>query len=76
MDFVTSLPISANLKSDSYNLIFDIVDQLTKMVYYIPVKITINVPNLVEVIINIIIYYYGVLKLIVMNQSLFFISKF
>ncbi len=35
------------------------------MVYYEPVKVTINIPVLAEVIINIVVRHYGVSKLIV-----------
>ncbi len=46
------------------------------MIYYGPVKVTINISNLTKVIINMIMYYYGIPKSIVMDQSLLFISKF
>ena len=52
MDFVTGLPISINWKGDSYDSILVIVDRLTKMVYYKPVKITIDAPDLAKVIIK------------------------
>ena len=39
MDFVTSLPISSDEKGDSYDSILVIIDRLTKIVYYEPVKI-------------------------------------
>ena len=38
MDFVTGLPLSADWKGDSYNSILVIVDRLTKIVYYEPVR--------------------------------------
>ncbi len=40
------------------------------------VKITINVPNLAEVIIDMIVRYHGVPKSIIMDQDLLFILKF
>ncbi len=43
------------------------------MVYYKPVKFTINAPGLVEVIINMVIYHYEVLESIVTDQGLLFI---
>lgn len=46
MDFVTGLPISTDWKSDSYDSFLVIVDRLTKMVHYEPVKVTINAPGL------------------------------
>ena len=46
-------------------MILVIVNQLIKIVYYEPVKITINTPSLAKVIINVIIHHYGVLESIV-----------
>ena len=65
MDFVIGFLISANWEGDSYNLILIIVDRLMKMVYYEPIKITIDVSSLIEVIINVVVYYYKVLKSII-----------
>ena len=76
IDFVTSFLISADWKSNSYSLILVIVDQLIKMVYYIPVKVTINAPSLAKVIINVVVHHHGVPESIVTDQSLLFISKF
>ena len=67
IDFMTGFLISTNWKSDNYNLILVIINQLIKIVYYEPVKITINALDLVIVIINVIIYHNRVLKLIVTN---------
>ena len=55
MDFVTGLPLFADWKSDSYNSILIIVNRLTKMVYYEPVKVTIDAPGLVQVIIDVVV---------------------
>lgn len=52
------------------------MDQLTKMVYYKPVKITINAPRLVEVIINVVVRHHGLSDLIVTDRGLLFTSKF
>ena len=76
IDFVTGLLISANWKSDSYNSILVKVDQLTKMVYHIPVKVKINALGLAKVIIDVVVYYYGVLESIMTNQGSLFTSKF
>ncbi len=65
MDFVTVLPISADWKGDSYDSILVIVDRLTKMVHYKPVKVTIDAPSLTEVIIDVVVRHHRVLKLIV-----------
>lgn len=49
------LLISINWKSDSYDLILVIVDWLTKIIYYEPIKIIIDTPQFVEVILDIIV---------------------
>ena len=41
MDFVTELPVSTDWKGKSYDFILVIVNRLTKMVHYEPVKVTI-----------------------------------
>ena len=76
MYFITGLPISANWKGDSYNSILVIVDRLTKIVYYKPVKVTINAPGLAKVIIDVAVHHHGVPESIVMDWGLLFISKF
>ena len=55
MDFVTGLPVSTDWKGESYDSILVIVDRLTKMVYYEPIKVTINAPGLAEVILNVVV---------------------
>ena len=45
MDFVTGLLILADWKEDSYDLILVIVNRLTKMVHYEPVRVTIDAPD-------------------------------
>ncbi len=67
MDFVTGLSISADWKGDSYDSILVIVDRLTKMVYYEPVKVTINTPGLAKVIINVVVRHHGVPESIIMD---------
>ena len=59
MDFVTGLPLSADWKGDSYDSILIIVDRLTMMVHYESVKVTIDTPGLVEVIIDVIVWHHG-----------------
>ena len=59
MDFVTRLPLSADWKGDNYDSILVIVDQLTKMVHYEPVKVTIDAPGLAEVIIDMVVRHHG-----------------
>ncbi len=76
VDFVTGLPISADWKSDSYDLILVIIDRLTKMVYYEPVKVTIDAPGLAKVIIDVVVHHHRVPESIVTDQDLLFTSKF
>ena len=52
---MTGLPFFADQKSDSYDPIFVIIDCLTKIVHYEPIKVTINVWELVEVIIDMVV---------------------
>lgn len=56
MDFVIGLAIPTNLKNESYHSIFVIVNCLTKMFYYISIKVAIDISGLVKVIINIILH--------------------
>ena len=59
MDFVTGLPISTNWKGESYDSILLIVNLLTKMVYYEPVKVTINALGLAKVILDVVIWHHS-----------------
>ena len=76
MDFVTGLPISTNWKGESYDSILVIVDRLTKMVHYELIKITIDVPGLAKVILNIVVWHHGLPDSIVSDRGLLFTSKF
>ena len=76
MDFVMDLPVLVDCKSDTYDSILVIVDRLTKMVYYELVKITINAPGFVEVIINMVVCHHGLLNSIVTNRGSLFTSRF
>ena len=76
MDFVIGLPISTDWNGDNYDLILVIVDRVTKMVHYKPVKVTINASGLTEVIINMVVRHHGLLDSIVTNRGLLFTSKF
>ena len=76
MDFITGLPISTDWKGDSYDSILVIVDRLTKMVHYEPVKVTIDAPGLAEVIIDVVVRHHGLPDSIVIDWGFFITSKF
>ena len=76
IDFVISLLILTDWKKNNYNLIFVIIDRLIKIGYYKLVKVTINTPSLVKLIINIMMRYHGLLNSIITNWRLLFTLKF
>ena len=76
MDFVTGLPISTDWKGDSYDSILVIVDRLTKMVHYEPVKVTIDAPGLAEVILDVVVWHHSLPDSIVSDRDSLFTSKF
>ena len=46
------------------------------MVHYELIKVTINIPGLAEVIMDMVMRHHGVLESIIMDQGLLFTSKF
>ena len=76
MDFVTGLSILANLKSDSYDSILIIVNRLTKIVHYKPMKVTIDAFGLAEIILDVVVRHHGISDSIITDRSLLFTSKF
>ena len=76
MDFVTGLPVSIDWKGDSYDSILVIVNRLTKMVHYKPIKITLNAPGLAEVIMDVVVCQHGLPDSIVTDRGSLFTSKF
>ena len=76
MAFITGLTVSTNWKGETYDFILVIVDRLTKMVYYEPVKVTINAPGLAEVIIDVVVRHHGLPDSIVSDRGSVFPSKF
>ena len=76
MDFIIGLPISTNEKGDSYDSILVIINWLTNMVHNKLVKITINTPRLAEVMIDVMVQYYGLPNSIVTNRGSLFTLKF
>ena len=70
------MPVSTDWKRDSDDSILVIVDRLTKMVYYEPVKVTIDALGLAEVIIDIVVRYHGLPDSIFNDRGLLFTLKF
>ena len=52
MNFVKGLPVSTDWKGKTINSILVIIDWLTKMVHYEPMKITINALGLAKFILD------------------------
>ena len=76
MDFMTSLLLSANWTDNSYNLILDIVNCLTKIVHHEPVTVTIDTSEPAEAIIDMVVQHYGLLDSIISDRGPIFTSKF
>ncbi len=74
--FVTGLPVSTNSKGETYDSILVIVNRLTKIVHYEPVKVTINASALVKVIIKAVLRHYSLPDSIISDQGSVFTSKF
>jgi hypothetical protein len=72
MDFIVGLPHT----QAGYDLIWVIVDQLTMVAHFIPVKTTYTGAKLVEIYMSRIVYLYGVPKKIVSDRGSQFMSKF
>ena len=73
---MTSVPLSADWKDNSYDLIHVIVDRLTKMVNYKPIKVTNNASKLAEVNIDIVVQYHGLTDSIISDRGAIFMFKF
>ena len=76
MDFVPSLPLFADWKGNSYDSILVIVNRLTKMMHNELVKVTIDIPGLAEVILDMVVRHHGLPDSIVTDRGSFFTSKF
>ena len=76
IDFVTGLPISMDWKKDSYNSILIIVNRLMKIIYYMPVKVTINAPSLAKVIIGVVVQHHRLPDSIVTDRESLFTLRF
>lgn len=67
MNFVTDLLVSTNWRGDSYDFILVIVNCLTNIVYDKPVKVTMDIPSLAKVIIDVVMYHHNIFKSIIMD---------
>jgi hypothetical protein len=72
MDFIVGL----SRTQKGYDSIWVIVDRLTKVAHFIPIKKMYNRPQLVELYMARIIYLHGVPKKIVSGRGTQFTSKF
>lgn len=76
IDFVIDFLLLVDWKRNNYNAILVLVDWLVRIIYYKMVKTTIDILGVVEVTINIVVWYSDLLKSIISNYGLLFISKF
>jgi hypothetical protein len=72
MDFIVRLPRT----EARYDSIWLIVDRLTKVAHFIPVKTTYSAAKLVELYMSRIVFLHGVPKKIVSDRGSQFTSKF
>jgi hypothetical protein len=72
MDFIVRLPRT----EARYDSIWLIVDRLTKVAHFIPVKTTYSTAKLVELYMSRIVFLHGVPKKIVSDRGSQFTSKF
>lgn len=75
-DFIIGLSNLINWKINSYDSILVIINWLIIMIYYKPIKITIDVPELAKIIIDVIIRHHGFLYLIVINKGFFLLWNY
>jgi hypothetical protein len=72
MDFIVGLPLTAR----KYNLIWVIVDRLTKSAHFIPVNTNYNVQNYAEIYIASVLCLHGVAKTIISDRGSQFVTHF
>ena len=76
MNFVTELLVLTDWKDENDDSILVIIDKFTKMIYYKPMKITIDIPGLLEVMIDIVVRHHDLPDSIIMDPDSLFMSKF
>ena len=67
MNFIIGLPISTDWKRNNCDSILIIVNWPTKMIYYKPVKVIINAPDLPKIIMDMVVRHYNLFNWIVTN---------
>jgi hypothetical protein len=72
MDFIMGLPLTAY----KYNLIWVILDRLTKSAHFIPVNTNYNVHKYAEIYIACVLCLHGVLKMIISDRGSQFVARF
>ena len=72
MDFITGLPRTIGV----YDAIWVIVDRLTKLAHFLPVKKTYSIDRLARLYVNRIIYLHGVPESIVSDRGATFTLVF
>lgn len=72
---MTRLSKSKNWQKKKYNLIFVVIDWFTKIIYYKPILIIINMKLLAQILIKMVTKYHSLLDSIVTNWGLLFMSK-
>jgi hypothetical protein len=72
MDFIVSLPRT----SRAYNLIWVIMDRLTKSAHFIPVATIYRVRQYADLYISHIVRYHGILKIIIFDRGSIFVPHF
>jgi hypothetical protein len=72
MDFIMGLPLTAY----KYNLIWVILDRLTKSAHFIPVNTNYNVNKYAEIYIAHVLCLHGVLKMIISDRGSQFVACF
>jgi hypothetical protein len=72
MDFIVGLPLTAR----KFNLIWVIVDRLTKSAHFIPVDTNYNVQKYAEIYVARVLCLHGVPKTIISDRGSQFIARF
>ncbi|SLM38090.1 gag polymerase env [Lasallia pustulata] len=72
MDFITDLPLSSTYGSTTWDSILVVVDKLTKMAHYIPVRKTMSVADFIKVFIRDVVKHHGMSEVLVTDRDKLF----